>query len=130
MNLIRTLLLSALTAPSWLAAQAQFDPDAPMYESTLSELAGVLGQSHAIHVICNGQKDQYWRDYMWVLLELEASEPGPRRSSLVEAFNAGYAGEQARFSFCNQPAQIELSELTKRGRELADNLSALNTPQD
>ncbi|MEL7232787.1 MAG: TIGR02301 family protein, partial [Pseudomonadota bacterium] len=54
-------------------------------------LSEVLGKAHAVRVMCNGRNDQYWRSYMMRLLDLEAAYGGGLRSSMANAFNAGYS---------------------------------------
>lgn len=108
-------------------ATAQDYRNNPVYEDKLVGLADVLGRVHAIRVLCNGQGDQYWREYMRNLLDLEAPAAGYLRSRMVDSFNAGYTAEQSRFDSCGpQAAQLE-SDLSTRGRQLSESLASLAT---
>src|SRR5262249_59871414 len=100
--------LAFLLAASPTTAQAQETPAAggPPIEVLVS-LAETLGQAHAVRSVCNGDKDQTWRDYMMNMLAIEAPS-GPRRSILTSAFNRGYRSQNGRTSSCSSDMrQIE-----------------------
>ncbi|GAM98695.1 Mll7793 protein [alpha proteobacterium U9-1i] len=121
----------ALGAPA--AAQTRRQPQQPQqqqqepqprteewYRGQLSELSEVLGGSHYLRILCDGRRDQRWRDYMRGVLSRE-----PRyHDQLVEGFNRGYRQEESRFSDCNQSATQAEAELRARGLRVAGGLSA------
>lgn len=116
-----TALLSTLSAP----ASSQDSERGRIYQDKLLDLADTLGRIHSIRVLCNGQSDQYWRDYMRNLLDLEAPESSFLRSKIVESFNGAYTSQQALMGECSAKALRSESELTTRGEQLAESLSAL-----
>ncbi len=85
------------------------------------QLAQVLGNAHYLRLLCAGRGDQSWREYMRLLLDREG---GPRRTDLVDAFNAGYRAGEERFPSCSPGAQAQELELKAQGLRLADTLSA------
>ena len=89
------------------------------------DLAGVLGRIHSIRVLCNGQSDQYWRNYMRNLLELEAPSPGYLRSRMVDNFNSSYTEEQAAQGSCSVSATRAETTLSERGRQITDSLASM-----
>jgi uncharacterized protein (TIGR02301 family) len=83
------------------------------------ELAGALGEAHAIRVVCNGDQDQYWRRYMQDMLDVEAnSEDG--RAALVQAFNRGYRSQSGRYEACTPDLPAVEAQIASRGRALAE----------
>ena len=114
--------LACLTAP---AAVSQSTANGPVYQDKLIDLAGVLGRIHSIRVLCNGQSDQYWRNYMRNLLELEAPSPGYLRSRMVDNFNSSYTEEQAAQGSCSVSATRAETTLSERGRQISDSLASL-----
>ena len=87
------------------------------------DLASVLGEAHYIRTLCNGQKDQYWRNFMSQMLDLEGGVEY-RRSLLVRAFNLGYRTQSRRSSgVCNSQSPVEESKLATRGRKLAERIA-------
>lgn len=91
-------------------------------------LSEVLGKAHAVRVACNGRNDQYWRSYMQRLLDLEAAYGGGLRTSMANAFNAGYSTTEAEFSACTQDAVAAEKGFASEGQTLANRLSAANIP--
>lgn len=122
-------LLIAVVADPALAQQQQRQPTQPpttpqrteeWYRGQLLELSEVLGGAHYLRVLCDGRRDQRWREYMRGVLTRE-----PRyHDQLVEGFNRGYRQEESRFSDCNQPATQAEAELRARGLRVAGGLSA------
>ncbi len=111
------------------AAPALAQPDAPSqplargeewYRGQLVELAEVLGGSHYLRILCDGRRDQRWRDYMRGVIE---REPG-HNAALVEGFNRGYRNEEARFPVCDDATRQMEAELRARGVRVAQGLSA------
>ena len=83
------VLLAALA----LAAPARAQPR----EQTVADLAFAMGQSHALRQLCQGATDQYWRERMQRMTELEAPDPADRRAKLVSLTPQGRtAAEGAR----------------------------------
>ncbi|HET9161444.1 MAG TPA: TIGR02301 family protein, partial [Caulobacteraceae bacterium] len=72
-----------------LALLAALPTAAQTREETLSNLAFVIGQSHGLRQLCQGPGDQYWRQRMTRLIELEAPDPAAR-APLAEHFNDGF----------------------------------------
>jgi len=101
-----------------LAIPAFAQDRAPVQRQTLNELAYVLGQSHALRQACRGGSDQFWRNRMSNLLQVESSDEGLERS-LREAFNTGYAAAQAQYPECDSRSQAEAARIARRGATLA-----------
>ncbi len=95
---------------------------APAARQSLVELAYVLGQSHALRQRCEGPNDQYWRNRMTQLLDVEASDQA-LQARLANSFNTGYAAAQARFPKCGKDLKAEASQLALHGQALADQLA-------
>ncbi|HBJ92478.1 MAG TPA: TIGR02301 family protein, partial [Hyphomonadaceae bacterium] len=72
----------ALSISAVGAANAQEFRTTRQYQSTLTDLSRVLGQIHAMRVVCNGTDDQTWREYMLNMLDVEAPSSGYLRSRL------------------------------------------------
>lgn len=89
----------------------------------LVQLSKVLGQTHAIHVSCNGRADQYWRNQMYALLELEAPEEGHLKDTLVNAFNSGFESEQKISTICDIEARARFSALARDGQSISEELN-------
>ncbi|MEM1391668.1 MAG: TIGR02301 family protein [Pseudomonadota bacterium] len=98
------------------------------YFRDVIELSEVLGKAHAIRIVCNGRNDQYWRSYMLRLLDLEASYGGGLRSSMANAFNAGYSTTEARYRSCTQDAVDSEKVFAEEGQAYANKLAAANIP--
>lgn len=126
-RLLSVLLIAACLALVEATAQTQPAPvETPegrgaQYLQETRALAQVLGNAHYIRYLCAGRADQSWRDFMRQLLDREG---GPRRTDLIDAFNAGYRMGEERFPACTPAAQAEESALKARGLRLADTLSA------
>ena len=99
------------------AAPAAAQERSPAARRTLVDLAYVLGQSHGLALVCDGQT-QTWRARMARLRELEAAEEAFDRQ-LVNGFNAGFIDAQARFPTCSRAARAEVAAVAARGRNLA-----------
>lgn len=124
---MKRLLKATLLATSLLltanSASAQDFRATPAYQRDLTELTRVLGQIHAIRVICNGTADQTWRNYMLNLLDVEAPGASYRRSQLIETFNSTYLGFQANRPRCDSSLTEQEADLYMRGQSLTDQLS-------
>ena len=114
--------LTAVFLSLALAGPALAQDRSPAARRTLVDLAYVLGQSHGLALVCDGQT-QTWRARMARLRELEAPDAAFDRQ-LVDGFNAGFLDAQARFPACTRAARAELAEAAARGRGLARVLAA------
>lgn len=94
-------------------------------EVKILQLSAILGRTHAIHVVCNGRSDQYWRNRMSELLELEAPEEGPWRQTLIERFNTAYEDQQSETQQCDAAAKDAFKGLANDGRRLSEELNTL-----
>ncbi len=117
--------MTAHRLPSWLIAACLFMAGpalaldrSPAQREALTDLAYVLGQSHALRQACAGPDDQQWRDKMSVLLQAEAPDDSLNRR-LRQSFNDGYASAQARFPSCGGESQAEAAAVAQKGRRLA-----------
>ena len=109
---------AGLLAALMLAAPALAQDREPLQRQTLNELAYVMGQSHALRQVCQGASDQFWRNRMSKLLQVETSDEAFDRG-LREAFNTGYAAAQAQFPVCDGRSQAEATRIARRGSSLA-----------
>jgi uncharacterized protein (TIGR02301 family) len=113
------LVTLALAAPHPALAQDR----SPTARQSLVELAYVLGEAHALRQRCRGQADQYWRNRMFQLQDVEASDQA-LKARLANTFNTGYEAAQARFPTCNKALKDEMAQLAQRGRSLSEGLAA------
>lgn len=111
-----------------LPAQGQSRVPSQDYFRDVTQLAEVLGKSHAIRVVCNGRNDQYWRSYMLRLLELEAPYQGGLRRSLVNGFNAGFSFGSDLHPICDGNAVNAEKAYAAQGRDLSARLVQANIP--
>ncbi|MDZ4775482.1 MAG: TIGR02301 family protein [Alphaproteobacteria bacterium] len=123
---LTTLITAIALSGAAMAQQPPAPPETPegrrqLYLIETRQLANVLGQAHYLRLLCAGRSDQSWREYMRQLLDREG---GPRRTDLVDAFNAGYRAGEERFPACTPGAQTQEGELKSQGLRLADTLSA------
>ncbi len=96
----------------------------------LVKIAGLLGEAHAIQVLCNGKADQYWRNHMFELLDLEAPSDGKLRTQLVDAFNEAFAAMETKRTECNAQAKSEFDSIARDGLELAEDMNTLISNPD
>ncbi len=126
------MVLSGILSLSVFAAcpvNAQSDPS-DTFETKLITLAGTLGKTHAIQVLCKGRSDQYWRDQMSEILKLEAPKDGPLRRKLIGEFNTAYTGQEAQSKQCDAAARQTFQVLIEDGRILAETLNGLISNKD
>jgi uncharacterized protein (TIGR02301 family) len=90
------------------------------YRAQLVELAEVLGGSHYLRTLCDGTRNQRWRDYMRGIIEREPNY----NAVLVEGFNRGYRNEETRFPACDQRAEQMEAELRAQGLRVSQGLRA------
>ncbi len=89
---------------------------------TLSELAYVLGESHALRQACSGTGDQYWRNRMIRLVEAEQPDPGLDRQ-IKEGFNAGFVARRSEFPRCGPGVKRAQAAVASHGRDLSARLA-------
>jgi uncharacterized protein (TIGR02301 family) len=97
-----------------IAGTAQAQPR----EQTVSNLAFVLGQSHALRQLCLGPDDQYWRQRMLKMIELEAPHPAARKP-LAEHFNDGFTAGKGQYPRCSAQSRAAERSTAARGQALA-----------
>jgi uncharacterized protein (TIGR02301 family) len=103
------------------AASARAADRTPADHQTLTDLAYVLGQSHALRQACEGQADQFWRQRMYRMLQTEQPDQGFDRS-LKESFNAGYAAAQTAYPTCTPQSRHAEAKAAEHGRALVATL--------
>lgn len=118
------LLLPALAAfappkPVSFATQAGSQSDAAY---PLEQLAGVMGELHALAFLCQGSGAQQWRRRMEEMLNLEAPEGSPRRQRLIARFNDGFRHHQQRRTRCGAESEMEAQRLALQGQALSETL--------
>ena len=111
------------------AAPASAQDRAPAQRQALTDLAYVLGESHALRQICEGPMDQYWRERMRQLVRTEAPDQGFERR-LNTAFNTGFIAGQSAYPGCGRASRREEARLAARGRVLAASLTAAMAKDD
>jgi uncharacterized protein (TIGR02301 family) len=105
-----------------LAPAAAAQERAPVARQAAVDLAYVLGESHALRQACAGPDDQYWRDRMQQLIDVEAPDAA-LNARLARSFNAGFAAGQASFPDCGPGARAQAARIAAQGRRLADALA-------
>lgn len=115
---------------AWLlpSASAQTLLRSQDYIRDVISLSETLGKAHAVRLTCNGRNDQYWRDYMQRLLELEAPYQGSLRRSMVNGFNAGFSVAQNTYDICDGRTVEAEQAFARSGKALADALVKANMP--
>ena len=120
-GLARSLILAVAVIVLPLSASGQ--DRVPETRQALADLAYVLGQSHALRQACVDRDDQFWRDRMGRMLDVEAPDQALKRS-LQGAFNTGFAAARLSYPRCGSGARAELARLAGRGKDLAGRLAA------
>ena len=118
--MIKRALLVLLLAAGSAAAQDR----TPAERQALSDLAYALGESHALRQLCAGAGDQYWRDRMVRLTQVESADQA-FDAVLRERFNTGFAAGQAEASACNAVSRRAEAAAASRGQALARKLSVI-----
>ena len=90
----------------------------------VADMAFALGQSHALRQVCQGPTDQYWRNRMERMIELETTAPA-ERAPLAERFNAGFSDARQRYPRCTSQSRVAERSAAGHGRTLADRLAAV-----
>jgi len=94
----------------------------PTQRQALTDLAYVLGQSHALRQACQGATDQFWRGRMVKLVEAEAPDPA-FNTRLNNAFNAGFSSAQAQYPSCDPDSRRAEAAAAAHGQSLASSLA-------
>jgi uncharacterized protein (TIGR02301 family) len=97
-------------------------PRSPDQRQAVVDLAYVLGEAHALRLVCVGPDAQTWRTRMSRLLDLEAGDEATRRR-LVDRFNAGFMSRQAEHPACTPATAAAERATAARGRALAQRLA-------
>jgi uncharacterized protein (TIGR02301 family) len=122
---MRRLLLVPVLALSVLAAGgALAQPREPAQARALTDLAFVLGESHALRQLCAGVSDQYWRNRMDEMLDTEAGDEA-LTAKLDAAFEAGFAARRREFPQCDPASRAAVLNVAHRGHELSQQLSTV-----
>ncbi len=106
--------------------QAEVEPERPyqpqvLRSNLLLSLSQTLGGMHYLRVVCEGRDEQYWRERMIELMELESG--GYRlREAMITAFNEGYYDEERRHPQCGGNLQAAKDRLSAEGQRLAKQL--------
>ncbi|MGP1275107.1 MAG: TIGR02301 family protein [Caulobacterales bacterium] len=87
----------------------------------LEQLAGVLGELHALAFACQGSGAQSWRRRMEEMLSLEAPD-GAMRQRLISRFNEGFRQHQQRRTRCGAETEMEAQRLALQGQALSETL--------
>jgi uncharacterized protein (TIGR02301 family) len=88
----------------------------------LEQLAGVMGELHALAFLCQGSGAQDWRRRMEELLSLEAPEGSPQRQRMITRFNDGFRQHQQRRTRCGAESEMEAQRLAIQGQALSETL--------
>ncbi len=96
----------------------------PAERQMLGELAYALGESHALRQVCMGPGDQYWRDRMLRLTQVEDSDAA-FDAVIREHFNTGYAAGQTEAQDCDPRSRRAEAAAAARGQALAQRLSVI-----
>jgi len=86
-------------------------------------LADALGSAHGVRYLCNGKSDQYWREKMIAMIDLEAPRRGTLRTSLVDAFNVAFTRTRRDYRICNTATIEAEAAFAAQGRTLAERLA-------
>ena len=112
----------AICAASLLAAPALAEDRTPVQRQTLTELAFVLGQSHALRQACMGAEDQFWRERMTRLVATETPDPA-FDTRLRDSFNAGFSQALAQYPSCGPDSRAAEARTAARGKALSSTLA-------
>ena len=121
--------MALLCAALAIATPALAQDRAPAQRQALTDLAYVLGESHALRQLCEGPADQYWRERMRRLVKTEAPDDGFGRR-LNTAFNTGFIAGQSAYPGCGRASRREEARLAARGRALSASLTGTMAMDD
>lgn len=122
------LTIALALAPSSAAQSGDLPTRDQDYLRDAVRLSGVLGSAHGIRYVCNGQSDQYWRERMINMLDLEAPQRGPLRSAMVDTFNEHFQDTLRLYRVCDSETVAAEAEYARAGREIADRMAAYYFP--
>ena len=122
--MFKPVLLSLILPLTLVVGPASAQDRPPAERQTLGELAYTLGESHALRQLCKGLGDQYWRDRMLRLTEVEDSDAA-FDAVIRERFNTGYAAGQAQALDCGPYSRRAEADAASRGQALAQTLSVI-----
>ena len=105
-----------------LTTPAPAQDRSPAQRQTLTDLAYVLGQSHALRQVCQGATDQFWRGRMLKLVEAETPDPA-FNTRLHNAFNAGFSSAQVQYPTCGPDSRRAEAAAAAHGQALASSLA-------
>lgn len=95
----------------------------PAERQILGDLAYAIGESHALRQLCEGPGNQYWRDRMLRLTQVEQADAG-LDAQLRDRFNTGFAAGQAAM-VCGPESLRAEAAAAARGQALANRLSSI-----
>jgi uncharacterized protein (TIGR02301 family) len=95
----------------------------PAERQILGDLAYAIGESHALRQLCEGPRNQYWRDRMLRLTQVEQADAG-LDARLRDRFNTGFAAGQAATA-CGPESLKAEAAAAARGQALANRLSSI-----
>lgn len=122
--MVKPTLFPLMVAAALVVGPALGQDRPPAERQTLRELAYTLGESHALRQLCRGLHDQYWRDRMLRLTEIEESDAA-FDAVIRERFNTGYAAGQAQALDCSPYSRRAEADAAARGQALAQQLSVV-----
>jgi uncharacterized protein (TIGR02301 family) len=94
----------------------------PGQRQLLVDLSRVLGEAHALRLVCNGAQDQFWRDRMMAMLANEDADFA-FSERLRGAFNTGFVGARDEHLACTKAARDDEERVSAQGQALARRLS-------
>ena len=113
---MKTRLISLMYVVAAFASPALAQDRPPAQRQTLTDLAYVLGESHALRQACLGPLDQFWRARMLRMVDAEAPDPA-FNTRLHNAFNAGFSSAQAQYPTCGADSRKAEAAAAARGGE-------------
>jgi len=119
---MKTRLISLMFVVAAFASPALAQDRPPAQRQTLTDLAYVLGESHALRQACLGPLDQFWRARMLRMVDAEAPDPA-FNTRLHNAFNAGFSSAQAQYPTCGADSRKAEAAAAARGQALAASLA-------
>jgi uncharacterized protein (TIGR02301 family) len=105
-------LLLALALPA--AAQERGAAE----RQAITDVSYVLGEAHALRIVCEGRDSQRWRGRMDRLLALEQADASFDKR-LRDSFNAGFTYQEAAHPSCDADARAAYREAARRGEAAA-----------
>ena len=119
---MKTRLISLMYVVAAFASPAVAQDRTPTQRQTLTDLAYVLGESHALRQACLGPLDQFWRGRMLRMVDAEAPDPA-FNTRLHNAFNAGFSSAQAQYPTCGADSRRAEAAAAGHGQALAAGLA-------